>query len=110
MTSTTELRDHRAGPAQRGSRHECAALRLTGRGRVVLLLVLVPLLYAAFAAGRSASQAAVHPTVAPTLTQTTVQPGAARAGVAPARVPRPGRPGAGGRSATCPTAPRTRTA
>ncbi len=77
MTSTTVARDRRGAPqpAQGGRRPSPTALRLTGRGRVLLLLLLVALLYGAFAAGRSASQAAVNPAQAPVLAQTTVQPG-----------------------------------
>jgi hypothetical protein len=52
-----------------------SALRLTRRGRVVVLLALVTLLLAAFSLGRQGSEAA--PKGAPTaqLAQTVVQPG-----------------------------------
>ena len=49
--------------------------RITRRGRVLLLLVLAALLFAAFSVGRSASQAASEPVEAVQLEQTTVQPG-----------------------------------
>jgi hypothetical protein len=52
------------------------ALRLTRRGRAVLLLSLVTLLLAAFSLGRVGSQAAPSSAKAPTpLAQTVVQPG-----------------------------------
>lgn len=51
-------------------------VHLTRRGRALVLLVLVALLLAAFAFGRSASHAAVIAEPGgPTLTQVTVQPG-----------------------------------
>ena len=51
------------------------ALRLTRRGRAAVLLALVALLFGAFAAGRTASQAAGDPERRPVLSQTTVQRG-----------------------------------
>lgn len=51
-------------------------LRLTSRGRGLLLLGLVVLLLAAFAVGRSASsQATIEPAAEPAPTAVTVQPG-----------------------------------
>jgi len=82
-----ELQDARlhAGPR--------AAVHLTRRGRAVLLVLLVGLLYAAFAVGRSNSEAAVTAEAAPQLVQTTVQPGdtlwAVARRVAPGHDPRP---------------------
>jgi len=69
------------------------AVHLTRRGRAVLLVLLVGLLYAAFAVGRSNTQAAVTAEPAPQLVQTTVQQGdtlwrVARR-MAPDRDPRP---------------------
>ena len=68
-------------------------VHLTRRGRALLLLVLVSLLYAAFAVGRSASEAAVTTAPAPVLGQLTVQSGDTLWGiarqVAPGRDPRP---------------------
>lgn len=52
-----------------------AAVRLTRRGRAAVLLVMVALLFGAFAAGRTASQAAQEPEQRPVLSQTTVQRG-----------------------------------
>ena len=53
-----------------------SAVRLTRRGRTVVLLVLVALLLAAFSLGRVGSQAAPKGTAkAPALSQTVVHPG-----------------------------------
>ena len=60
-------------PSQQGS--AARAVHLTPRGRVLVLLGLVALLYAAFALGRAASQAAAVTAPSPSLSQTTVQPG-----------------------------------
>ncbi len=51
------------------------ALRLTRRGRVVVLLTLVSLLLAAFSLGRVGSQAAPRGAERAELRQTVVQPG-----------------------------------
>jgi hypothetical protein len=51
------------------------AVRLTRRGRTLLLLLLVGLLLAAFSLGQEATQAAGPGSAAPVLEQTTVQPG-----------------------------------
>ena len=64
-------------PAQPG-----AAVRLTRRGRVLLLGLLVGLLLVAFSLGRSGSQAATTVAAVPTLQQTTVQAGETLWGVA----------------------------
>ena len=58
------------------------ALHLTRRGRALVLVVLVALLYAAFAFGRSASEAAVSSAPQPALRQVTVQSGDTLWGVA----------------------------
>jgi hypothetical protein len=50
-------------------------VRVTRRGRLLLLLVLAALLFTAFSLGRSASEAASEPAEAVQLEQTTVQPG-----------------------------------
>ncbi|MCW2725313.1 MAG: LysM peptidoglycan-binding protein [Frankiales bacterium] len=50
-------------------------VRLTRRGRLVLLLVAVALLVVGFSVGRTASHAAGTAQAGPALTQTTVQPG-----------------------------------
>jgi len=53
-----------------------AGLRLTRRGRVVVLLALVTLLFAAFSLGRVGTEAAPSGAEAPApLAQTVVQPG-----------------------------------
>ena len=69
-------------PSQQGS--AARAVHLTPRGRVLVLLGLVALLYAAFALGRAASssQAAVVSAPLPSLSQTTVQPGETLWGIA----------------------------
>ena len=50
-------------------------LRLTRRGRVVVVALLALLLCAAFLMGRSGASAATDRASAPSYTQTTVQPG-----------------------------------
>jgi hypothetical protein len=70
-----------------------AHLRLTRRGRLVVLLALVTLLLAAFSLGRVGTEAAPRDGVArPPLAQTTVQPGeslwAVAKRVAPGQDPR----------------------
>ena len=53
-----------------------STVRLTRRGRTVVLLALVTLLLAAFSLGRAATQAAPHGSAAPTpAAQTVVKPG-----------------------------------
>lgn len=52
-----------------------SALRLTHRGRVVVLLALISLLLAAFSLGRVGSQAAPRTTQHAQLGQTVVRPG-----------------------------------
>lgn len=51
------------------------AVRLTRRGRALLLLTVAGLLFLAVSAGRAASQAATVTEIGPTLQQTVVQPG-----------------------------------
>ncbi len=51
------------------------AVRLTRRGRALVLLGLVALLLAAFSLGRHGSSAATHLTASPVLQQTTVESG-----------------------------------
>jgi Tfp pilus assembly protein FimV len=50
-------------------------LRLTRRGRVLLVLLLAGLLLAAFSLGQQATQAAGPASAEPAVEQTTVQPG-----------------------------------
>ena len=50
-------------------------LRLTRRGRVLVLTALVALLFVAFLAGRSGADASTEKASSPAYTQTTVQPG-----------------------------------
>jgi len=52
-----------------------SAVRLTRRGRALVLLGLVALLLAAFSLGRQGSSAATHLTASPVLQQTTVESG-----------------------------------
>lgn len=59
----------------RASGAPASGARLTRRGRLVALAVLVALLFAAFSFGRSGSQAATSPEPRPAVVQTTVQPG-----------------------------------
>jgi len=67
-------------------------LRLTRRGRVVIVTLLALLLCAAFLMGRSGASAATDTGARPAYTQTTVQPGetlwAVAKRVAPAHDPR----------------------
>ena len=55
--------------------HPSSTLRLTRRGRVVLVLALAGLLLAAFSLGRSDTQAATEATTRPVLAPTTVHSG-----------------------------------
>ena len=99
MSSATTTRVH--GPAAavqqpqevRVDPSKVAAVHLTRRGRGVLLVLLVGLLYGAFAVGRSNTEAAVTTASAPEMVQTTVQQGDTLWGVArrmaPDRDPRP---------------------
>ena len=52
-----------------------SSIRLTRRGRALLLVLLVALLLAAFSLGQEATQAAGPGPAGPVLEQTTVQPG-----------------------------------
>ena len=95
MSSTTvRTRHHRAGLAHLPVRGGAAghSVRLTRRGRGLLLVALVVLLFAAFAAGRAASQAAGAREARPQVAQVTVQPGetlwSVARRVAPERDPR----------------------
>ena len=92
-TSATPDRTRAVGtpaPVQEGRGH----VRLTGRGRLLVLLVLVGLLLAAFAAGRSASSSATSEPApaAVSLGQLVVQPGdtlwSVARSIAPDRDPR----------------------
>jgi len=99
MSSATATRTH--GPARaEGHAHDArahaapgAAVHLTRRGRALLLVALVAMLYAAFAVGRANTEAAVTVEAAPALVQTTVQRGdtlwAVARRIAPDRDPRP---------------------
>ena len=51
------------------------SIHVTRRGRLVLVLSLAALLFAAFSIGRARSEASTSTPVAPQLTQVTVQPG-----------------------------------
>ena len=95
MSSATTTHAHGPVAVQqpREVRSKAVAVHLTRRGRAMLLVLLVGLLYAAFAVGRSNSEAAVTAEAAPALTQTTVQQGdtlwAVARRMAPGRDPRP---------------------
>lgn len=73
----------RAAPAPAVRTGRAAGLHLTQRGRLVLLLTLVALLFAAFSIGRAGTQAATvqdasdhrPAAIAPTVVETTVEPG-----------------------------------
>ena len=67
----------RAAVRRRGTAQPVVVVgtRLTRRGRLVVVLGLVALLFAAFSYGRAGTQAATSVEKAPTLGQTTVQAG-----------------------------------
>ncbi|MCW2605849.1 MAG: hypothetical protein JWO60_542 [Frankiales bacterium] len=60
-------------PAETPAR--ASGLRVTRRGRLVVVLTLVALLFAAFSLGRTGTQAATTTEPSPAVVQTTVQPG-----------------------------------
>jgi hypothetical protein len=76
-TTTTGLRYAGCGEPVRAVQPSVATrrVRLTRRGRALLVLLCAVLLLAAVSIGRTGSQAATATGTGPTLSQTTVQPG-----------------------------------
>jgi len=93
MSTATKQAASPVRAAQQARVQSPGATHVTRRGRAILLVLLVALLYAAFAVGRANSEAAVRTDAAPELVQVTVQQGdtlwAVARRLAPGQDPRP---------------------